>query len=198
MLLPHCFDEITPEDDALHKGDLVVACASLSEGVWKIVPQSDYELVPAAEGGRGLLPSVRVRLSEEAVVGVFEHTLWPLAQRVLCLTFVPELIVPLEPDVMRVRMVADLPGAVAAAIYAETQDRGLCVVCGCSKPIRVVTDESYFTITVKRKGTPKGEGAAPAFEKRLLETQTLWDGSPQAFEVCPSTPRSNPNPNPYL
>lgn len=172
LMLPHSFDETTPEDDPLKESDLVVAYALLSEGVWKIVPDEDYTLVKASDNPRGFIPAVKIRLSEEAVVGIFDHQLWPLAQRVICIAFAPELIIPLEPDVMRVRIVQDVPGAVASAIFQEEKERGLCVVAGCSKPIRVLTDESFFSISIGRKGS----------EKTLYSTETMWDGEPQAFD----------------
>jgi hypothetical protein len=80
LILPHCF--AAKEQQMEHKDvrDVcVVAYSSLAAAEWQLVEDDDFELLDAAESPNGL-PSVRVRVLQGGVVGVFGHAHFPVTQ----------------------------------------------------------------------------------------------------------------------
>ena len=214
LTLPHCFADPmpTPEDLSnvggrpLAKADVAVAIAILSEAKWRILPPSAYDLV-AADAASGGLPSVRVRHAavSASVIGCFGRNHRPQAQRVLGVAFAPEALLPLEPDLMRVHVVPDLPNEIQGAFYRETLHRGLVTCIGCSEPMTVSVPKTYVSVTVwhaddEPPGVPRfdgiwdGEPIVLSVDMHPEDWQSLIDGPPADAEPVVTPPPPPPPP----
>ena len=103
------------------------------------------------------------------MIGIFSDSTFPLAQRVLCVAYVPHRIIPLEPDTMRIHLIPDLPHALAATSHTEAMRRGLVVVAGACKPFRLLTNHTVVKMTIS--DAREGEGS------HLMDKELWWDGT---------------------
>lgn len=79
--------------------------------VWNALPEDQFELIPAAEAPLGI-PAVRLTAKSGGVVGVFSLAHTETDQRVQCLAFTKEIIMPLEPEEMAICIAPDLPNVI--------------------------------------------------------------------------------------
>jgi len=177
VTLPHCFHENTAEEDPLLASDVVVAFSTLRDASWTILRPDEYELVePEADEvirngeARDPLPAVRARVSGGGVLGVFSNNHFPAAMRVVSVAFAPHMVIPLEPDMLRVHLLPDLPHELAAAVHRENTMRGLVVIAGSSKPFRAIAKNTILQV----------EMSDPRNRTVIEKRETLWAG---AFDV---------------
>lgn len=79
--------------------------------MWNALPEDQFELIPAAEAPLGI-PAVRLTAKCGGVVGVFSLAHTETDQRVQCLAFTKEIIMPLEPEEMAICIAPDLPNVI--------------------------------------------------------------------------------------
>ena len=132
----------------------------------------------------------RAAADVSCAAAVFGHKNFPTVQRLLCVAFVAETTIPLEPDVMRLRIVSDLPNELATAFYRESLARGLAVAAGCSQPFTAVANRGYVTAAVHGEGgaaDQKFEGWWDGATSVKFEWQVCACGAARARASCPLT-----------
>lgn len=162
LTMPHCFDL---ED--LEMEDIVVVTAQMSmtgaKGEWSIVDPARVRLInPPGLSDSSCFswptnaprPAIEITIpagSGGAIYTVFgkalthDHT---IGQRVVCLAFTPEKIMPIELENMNLHFVPDLPEQFDIAYQAEQQQRGLVAFGGRSRLFRVELPHSRIHVQV--------------------------------------------------
>ena len=167
VTMPHSFD-YCDESKLFDKNDVVVVFGTFEGAFWHEVDPSCWEMLFPDEANGRPYPSLRITVPDEGVLCAFARTGRKVEQRVQCLAYLPEKMIPLEEGVMRVHIIAHLPDQIEISKHDERLRRGH-VVLGGSSAVQSV-----------RKGT--------AFEFALTlgaETEThvvIWSSETQVIE----------------
>lgn len=166
--VPHCLAETSASGEALSKADVIVVTAPHQvHSMWSYVDPADFDLVPPE---KDTLPGVVVRSASPGIYAVYSRGDVPVQQRVLCLAFVPFKVNPLDTEVMRLRIVPDLPTAVQGAFHAERVARGLVVAAGCSPVFTVKHRHNRATTQLRVQVSDSRDG------RLLMREDIWWDG----------------------
>jgi len=94
------------------------------------------------------LPSVRILTRSAGVFAVFSLAHAEVAQRVQCLAFTKEILMPLEAEELAVYIAPDLPNAIEEVVFQETQERGLVKLVGWSEVAAVCAKDTLINVEV--------------------------------------------------
>jgi len=178
LYLPHAFAERGRiaelcEWRYLEKKDVIVVRAVIGDDCWIQVPETDFDLLPAAEGMGGM-PGLRIRIDRGGIYAVYSVLHSIAHQRVLALTFVSGHVIPLDPLSVKLWLVPDLPNMIDSVMYQEQARSGLVVLAGWStKPLNATPGRTKVGLTMKDDNDPED----PPRHRNLL-----WTGEPCSVE----------------
>jgi len=132
VTMPHSF-EYCDASKLFDKTDVVVVFGTFEDHFWHEVDPDCWEMLFPDEAAGRPYPSLRVTVPDEGVLCAFARTGRKVEQRVQCLAYLPEKMIPLEEGVMRVHVVPHLPEQIEISRHDERLRRGNVVLGGKSE-----------------------------------------------------------------
>ena len=146
---------------------------------WTEVANASVEVLPPLSDGAAGRLRIRFAPGVSADVGgiftAFARHGQSVTQRVQCLTFLPEKIIPIMPSKMRIHVVPDLPGIVQSALMSEQMNRGSVSLAGRSAIASVALPKSQVEVTVVSSRNPS-----------VSRQSLMWTGQPHVLEFTVS------------
>mgnify|MGYP006138987345 CR=1 FL=1 len=153
VTFPHSFD-YCEEGKLFDKADVVMVFSTFDAGFWHAIDPSSWEMLFPDEAAGRPYPSFRVTMPDEGIVCAFARTGRKVDQRVQCLAYLPEKVIPLEIGILHLHIVAALPDQIELARHNERLKRGN-VVLGCISQVQSVRKDTSFEISLAQRETEK-------------------------------------------
>ena len=166
VLMPTAMGSRMDDGTEMMKEDLLVVYATWATARWVEVAQSEFKLLPRRRipGVEQEMPFVAVRVPTAGLVCVYSRhdPVRKPAVRVLAYAYVPEIMSPLELQLVNVYLCPAIPDAMVLARLREQHERGTVLVGGQSEVFEV--HEGARVIV--RMGVAEG----------LVEGEVIFDG----------------------
>lgn len=114
---------------------------------WEEVPRTYWTVQhPTEESG---YPTIHVQTQAGGIFAAFSRNDRDVAQRIQCVAFLPEKMIPLETEKLRVYLIPHLPNRIEALEQEEKIGRGDARIAGMSEVLNV-TGDLMISITLKQ------------------------------------------------
>lgn len=169
LTMPHCLEVTTAQSS-----QLVVVRAELDGSGWEEVDAAKVELLPHGSdgdhGGHGAaaLPALRISLDQGGIYTAFARARHRCVQRIHALVYLPEKIIPIKYETLRVHVVPDLPEHIETCQSREQTSRGMVHFSGRSPVAFAELPKAALEITINQP--------APR------TTLRLWVGEPVSVD----------------
>jgi len=139
VTMPHCFAPGTPKEDVL------VCFSTFETQIWREVDSSFFQLLHEPR-------VIIIRMVCEGIVCAFSKS--NLHQKMLmqCIAYLPEKMIPLEGEALRVHVVKCLPDVIEELNYVEASQRGDVLKAGQTEPIEVIPGDTVLDIELQNGG----------------------------------------------
>ncbi|KAL1514487.1 hypothetical protein AB1Y20_003586 [Prymnesium parvum] len=164
---PHCFNRKLMEEGSK---DAQVAFSFKDTERWELVSTEFWSFVHAIQsfGSQG---SIKIKTRAGGTFAAFANSKSKVHQHVVCMAFLPEKLIPLEHETLRIHIVPKLPNAIEGAYHTEYFERGNVHLAGKSNDLTVVVGPGDVC------------GLQLSLEQANIEVHGgLWKGEPMVLE----------------